>query len=116
MLSKLLERLVAKQLLDHLRASRLLPELQSAYQAYHSKEAIDSGDLAVLTLLDLSVAFDTVNHVTILRRLQVSYGLGGNVIAWFMSYLGGRTRYVCSGVSRSTSKLVSTVSCGAPQG
>ncbi len=36
--SKLLERLVAKQLLDHLKASRLLPELQSAYRAYHSTE------------------------------------------------------------------------------
>ena len=41
---------------------------------------VDSGDLAVLTLLDLSAAFDTVKRVTFLRRLSVSYGLGGVVI------------------------------------
>jgi len=65
-LSKLLERLVARQLLDHLAAAKLLPELQSAYRAHHSTEtavlkvladilsALDTGDAAVLTLLDLS--------------------------------------------------------------
>ena len=90
-LSKLLERLVARQLLDYLSASRLLPDLQSAYRANHSTEtavlrvladillAVDTGDLALLTLLDLSAAFDTVDHDTLLRQLSVSYGLGGGV-------------------------------------
>ena len=66
-LSKLLERLIAKQLLDSLTTFWLLPDQQSAYRAYHSTEtvvqkvlsdillAVDSGDLAVLTLLDLLV-------------------------------------------------------------
>jgi len=124
-LSKLLERLVARQLLDYLTASGLLPDLQSAYRAYHSTEtavlkvmsdilqAVDSGDLAVLTLLDLSAAFDTVDHVTILRRLQESYGLEGNVIGWFTSYLGSRVQSVRSGTSRSTYR---SVLCGVPQG
>ena len=96
-LSKLLERLVARQLLDYLTTSKLLPTLQSAYRAHHSTEtavlrvladilrAVDSGDLALLTLLDLSAAFDTVDHVTLLRRLEVSYGLGGTVHSWFAS-------------------------------
>ena len=65
-LSKLLERLVVRQLLDYLNAARLLPELQSAYRAHHSTEtavtkvladillALDTGDLSMLTLLDLS--------------------------------------------------------------
>jgi len=70
-LTKLLERLVSRQLLDHLATAKLLPELQSAYRAHHSTEtavvkvladilsALDTGDVAVLTLLDLSAAFDT---------------------------------------------------------
>jgi len=81
-LSKLLERLVARQLPDHLAVAKLLTELQSAYRAYHSTEtavlkvltdvlsALDTGDVAVLTLLDLSAAFDTVDHATLLRRLK----------------------------------------------
>ena len=80
-LLKLLERLVACQLLDYFKYSNLLPRLQNAYRAHHSTEtavlkvladillAVDSGDLALLTLLNLSAAFDTVDHVTLLRRL-----------------------------------------------
>ena len=67
-LSKLLERLVARQLLDYLNTAGLLPKLQSAYRAHHSTEtavlkvlndilrALDTGDLALLVLLDLSAA------------------------------------------------------------
>ena len=74
-ISKLLERLVARQLLDYLTA-KLLPELQSAYRAFYSTEtavlkvladilhALDTRDIAVLTLLDLSAALDTVDHPT----------------------------------------------------
>lgn len=108
-LSKLLERLVARQLLDYLNAAGLLPELQSAYRAHHLTEtavvrilsdillALDTGDLCMLTLLDLSAAFDTVDHDTLLRRLEVSYGLGGTVLSWFRSYLNGRSQYVRCG-------------------
>jgi len=105
-LSKLLERLVAKQLLDYLTTFQLLSDQQSAYRAYHLTEtavlkvlsdillAVDNGDLAVLTLLDLSGAFDTVDHGILLHRLKVSYGLGGSVHRWFTSYLRGRVQYV----------------------
>ena len=113
-LSKLLERLVAGQLLEHLNAARLLPDLQSAYRTYHSTEtavlkvladilrALDTGDVAMLTLLDLSAAFDTVDHATLLRRLEVSYGLPSHVLGWFQSYLDGRTQYVHRGTDFST--------------
>ena len=37
--------------------------------------ALDSGDLAMLTLLDLSAAFNTVDHYILLKRLNISYGI-----------------------------------------
>ena len=92
-----------QQLTTYLTDNGLLPDLQSAYRAHHSTEtavlkvvgdillALDSGNLALLSLLDLSAAFDTVDHDTLLRRLQTSYGLDGVVIKWFASYLSGRT-------------------------
>ena len=107
MVSKLLDRLVSQQLVAYLKDNNLLPDRQSAYRAHNSTEtavlrvvsdillALDSGDIAVLTLLDLSAAFDSVDHATLLQRLQVSYGLGGSVIVWFASYLDNRTQYVC---------------------
>ena len=104
-LSKLLERLVSKQLVAYLFENDLLQDLQSAYRSNHSTEtavlkvlsdillALDSGKLALLSLLDLSAAFDIVDHDTLLQRLQMSYGLGGNIIARFTSYLTGRSHY-----------------------
>ena len=80
-MSKLSERLVAKQLIDYLSTAHLLPDLQSAYRAHHSTEtavvkvlsdilrALDNGNLVMLTMLDLSAAFDTVDHAVLLRRL-----------------------------------------------
>ena len=81
-------------------------DLQSAYRAHHSTEtavlkmladilqALDTGDLAMLTLLDLSAAYETVDHATLLRLLEVSYGLLGLVLCWFQSYLDGHMQYV----------------------
>jgi len=102
--------------------SDLLPKLQSAYRAHHSTEtarlnvladvlrAVDSGDLA---LLDLSAAtFDTVDRVTLPRRLEVSYGISGTVHDWF-TYLSGRRQYVRRGFTRS---MPTAVQFGVPQG
>ena len=105
-ISKLLERVVSKQLLRYLKDNDLLPDLQSAYRAHHSTEtavlkvlsdillALDSGNLVMLTLLDLSAAFDSVDHHTLLQRLRKSYGLNGKVIDWFTSYLSDRVQHV----------------------
>ena len=96
---KSLERLVAQQLIDYVGVRQLLPELQSAYRANHSTEtavlrvlsdilgALDRGDLAALTLLDLSAAFDTVDHMTLIRRIEISYSIGGIVLRWFLTHL-----------------------------
>jgi hypothetical protein len=107
----------ATELPDH---SLQLDCCQSAYRAFHSTKTvvlevisdilltIDRGDLAALTLLDLSAAFDTVDPAILLHRLDVSYSLGGSVHCWFSSYLSGRTQYVSRpGLYRRLSYLAS---------
>ena len=81
-ISKLLERLVAAQLVRYLETSNLLPPLQSGFRPCHSTEtavlhvssdmleAVDREDVAVLALLDLTAAFDTVDHDILICRLQ----------------------------------------------
>jgi len=65
-------------------------------------------------LLDLSAAFDSVDHATLLCRLQKSsYGLCGSVLGWFTSYLSGRSQYVRTSATSSTP---SAVLYGVPQG
>ena len=123
--SKLLERIVARRLLSYLTSAGLMPSLQSAYRVNHSTEtavfrvlvnillALDRGDFAVLVILDLSAAFDTVNHTTLLRRLKCSYGICGTALGWVRSYLTGQTQYVRS---ESTSSLPTVLQTGVPQG
>ena len=71
------------------------------------------GTLTMLTLLDLSAAFDSVDHDTLLCRLRKSYGLRGVCFDWFKSYLSGQAQYVRS---TSTSSEPSEVPYGVPQG
>ena len=75
--------------------------------------AIDSGDLSALVLLDLSAAFDTVDHDILIQWLTTSYGLSGMVLHWFQSYLAGRRQYVRTGSSAS---FLTLILCGVPQG
>ena len=72
--------------------------------------AIDAGDLSTLALLDLSSAFDTVDHAILVKRLRVSYNVGGNVLRWFESYLVDRHQHV-----RLGSSSVTRLTCGVPQ-
>ena len=64
-------------------------------------------------LLDLSAAFDTVNHDTMLRRLECSFGIQGKAVSWFVSYLSGRTQRIM--INESQSKPFK-LECGVPQG
>jgi len=75
--------------------------------------AIDDGDLSALVLLDLTAAFDTVDHYILLRRLDITYRLSGTVLNWFESYLVGRRQQVRTGSSFS---LLCIMLCGVPQG
>lgn len=53
-----------------------------------------SGQVAILCLLDLSVAFDTVDHEIIFRCLKLAYGIKGNVPFWICDYLTDRLQSV----------------------
>ena len=73
---------------------------------------INSGDLMIGVFLDLKKAFYIVNH-TILIRKMYAYGIRGNILKWFESYLADRSQYVTyDGIKSNTSFL----NCGVPQG
>jgi len=69
--------------------------------------------LVVLTPLNLSAAFDTVDHNILLRQMRVSYGISGVALNWFLSYLTGRKHHVRYGGRCSETSLVHY---GVPQG
>ena len=86
-LSKILEKVVFSQLMEHIIKNNLRQKFQSAYRMFHSTEtallrvfndlinALDNGNVCVLTLLDLSAAFDTIDHDILLSRLETSFGI-----------------------------------------
>jgi len=64
-------------------------------------QAVNCGDFAALVFLDLSAAFDMVDHDILLQRLQLSYGIHGSVLQWFLSYLLGQAQHVHRGICGS---------------
>ena len=73
----------------------------------------DRGDLIILVLLDLSAAFDVINHDLLLSRLQYEMGISGTALRWFTSYLADRTQSVF--INQTLSKATPLI-CGVPQG
>jgi hypothetical protein len=124
-ISKLIERIVCKHFADHVSTSQLFPAQQSAYRAFHSTEtavlsvhnglvrAIDNGQVSSLMLLDLSAAFDTVDHDILLEVLSSRFGVNGLALDWFRSYLTERTQTFTYQGKQSVSYAVS---CSVPQG
>ncbi len=73
----------------------------------------DHGCISLLVLVDLSAAFDTIDHNIILNRLENFVGIRGNVLAWFKSYLSDRHQFVALNEEVS---YRSQVKYGVPQG
>ena len=124
-LSKLIERVVAEQFRDHLSTNDLCDEMQSAYRRYHSTEtallkvhddillALDNNCIVVLVLLDLSAAFDTIDHAILLKRLEDYFGIKDKALAWFKSYLCNRHQSI---VIKGNSSEQHVLQYGVPQG
>jgi hypothetical protein len=102
-LSKICERLVYRRLSQFLESHNLLDPFQAAYRPHHSCEAsltyitdfaihaMDSGRISLLVLLDLSSAFDCVDHHILLRILS-TLGIQGDSLRWLHNYLTNRTQ------------------------
>ena len=116
--SKVTEKLVANQLISFINKYELNETLQSAYKQYPLSPvcttiAIDNRRTVVLLLLDLSAAFDTVDHAILLSRLRTRFGIAGKPLLWLQSYLSNRMQYVF--VDGGTS-VKHDLECGVPQG
>ena len=124
-LSKLIERIVKNRLMDHLSSYKLLNSFQSAYLKSHSTEtallsvhdhiirAMSLQQITCLCLLDLSAAFDTIDHSILIHRLTSWFGINGSVLSWLKSYLSNRSFYVnLTGTKSSIFQLL----YGVPQG
>ena len=105
-LSKILEKIVAAQLIAYMSSNSLFEVFQSGFRRFHSTEtaltkvtndvllAMDAGDTSMLILLDLSAAFDTVDHTILLKRLENQIGIRGLALSWLKSYLSERKQCV----------------------
>ena len=124
-LSKVFERVLYFRLLVHLQSFSSLSAYQSAYRKLHSVEtallcvhndlltAMEKKQVSALILLDLSAAFDTVDHQILLSRLSLNFGVTGSAHALLASYLSNRTQAV---VANMTVSEFCSVFCGVPQG
>lgn len=125
LISKIIEKAVAVQLTNYIVNHHMDEMFQSAYKVFHSTEtalvkvhndilrAVDNNDSVVLLLLDLSAAFDTVDHSILLSRLALRFGVDGQVIAWIESYLKDREQFV---QIENTKSSVRQLLRGVPQG
>ena len=99
----------------HLEDHNLYPVLQSAYRWQHSTESallrviddtlhnMNRKHVTLLVLLNLSSAFDTVDHNIMIRPLDMSFGITGTALQWLRSYLSGRSQHVIVNGERSES-------------
>ena len=124
MFSKILERVVSDQIVDHFHKNSLFSQKQSGFRHGYSTEdvllhvvnscytAIDRGQYVGAVFLDLAKAFDCVNHAILLKKLP-GYGIGGDAHSWLKSFLCNRTQQVVFQTSLSSE---GPITVGIPQG
>ena len=123
-LSKILERVIFNQMIEYLTSNGILHPNHHAFRQNHNTttamiqmydswlQAIESGQIAGVCMLDMSAAFDLVNHDLLLQKLQL-YGFDVKMLDWIRSYLTGRSQ--CVVINGTLSKKL-PVSTGVPQG
>lgn len=122
--AKILEKAVNQQLMQYLESNKLLDPTQHDFRSCHSTETalimvteeirrlVDRGGRAVLILLDLSAAFETVSHQVLERRLR-SAGIGERALALLTSFLSNRQQSIHWESLKSGDF---NIPCGVPQG
>ncbi|CAB4021220.1 Hypothetical predicted protein [Paramuricea clavata] len=123
--SKTAEKVVVLQILDHCSAHAPLAACQSSYRKHHSTEtallkvqndillSMDRQEVTLLVLLDLSAAFDTIDHDIMINLLENDFGITDQALSWLKSFLSGRKQRVVIGQQQSEDfDLIS----GVPQG
>jgi hypothetical protein len=123
-LSKIFEKIIAKQIIYHLESSNLFPSTLSGCREGHSTttallhikdacyKALKSSELTILTLIDFSKAFDTVNHHKLLKILS-QFNFSNPAIGLLQSYLSDRTQFI---VSDNVQSEILSIKSGVPQG
>jgi hypothetical protein len=124
-ISKVTEKAAMSQVSTYVSSNRLLTKFQSAYRPFHSTEtallrvqndlllSLDQSKGIIMTLLDLSAAFDTCDHNILMSRLHSNMGFSGSVLNWFHSYLEDRFQSVHVNGAISSPRLLTF---GFPQG
>lgn len=124
-ISKILEKVVMARINNHFDTNCLREVHQSAYRAGHSTEtalvkvfndmlcSVDNRQYVLLVLLDLSAAFDTIDHEVMIARLESLFGVQGQALEWLKSYFSGRTQRI---IINSCSSSPVQLSTGIPQG
>ena len=124
-ISKVIEKCVISQFQPHIANQNLLPDRQSSYRPFYSTEsalirvmsdllmAMDTQQVSLVVLLDLSAAFDTVDYDYMIDILVHDFGMIDKVKDWFVSYLTGRRQ--CVSIKGCRSKNYNLTQ-GVPQG
>ena len=124
-ISKIVEKAVLSQLFKHCEGNAPLPNLQSGFRRFHSTEtallkvqsdillSMDRQEITLLVLLDLSAAFDTIDHQILFNVLGNDSGIIGSSHKWFSSYLTGRRQRVLINDRKSDDFYLN---CDVPQG
>ncbi|XP_065642266.1 uncharacterized protein LOC136073905 [Hydra vulgaris] len=123
--SKILERIIYNRLYEYLTQNKLLDKKQFGFQSQHSTEhaildivnsisdSFNKKKLVLGTFIDLSKAFDTINHDILLKKME-KYGIKNTTLDWFKSYLCNRQQCVISNDNKYSNLL--EIKCGVPQG